>query len=226
MVMPNRWRTCMREWIYARTTDWRFYLFWICTLPVVLLVRATATGNLGANPLETIRDTTGIWTLRFLLVTLAITPVRRITGWHTVIRARRMLGLFAFFYSVLHFVSYIWLDQFFALDGMIDDLTKRPFIMAGYASFVVLIPLAVTSTKEWIGRLGGKRWQLLHRLIYFSAAAGVVHYFWRVKLNVQSPMIYGVLLGTLLLARLGRSLPPRKTAAEAQILQAKPSRWR
>jgi sulfoxide reductase heme-binding subunit YedZ len=199
----------MREWIYARTIDWRFYLFLTCTLPFALLVRATANGNLGPNPLETIRDTTGIWTLRFLVVTLAITPVRRITRWHLIIQARRMLGLFAFFYAVLHFVSYVWLDQFFALDGMIDDFAKRPFIMAGYASFVALIPLAVTSTKKWIGRLGGKRWQLLHRLIYFSAAAGVVHYFWRVKLDVQSPMIYGVLLGTLLLARLRRSTPAR-----------------
>jgi methionine sulfoxide reductase heme-binding subunit len=196
----------MREWIYARTTDSRFYLFLTCTLPAALLLRATATGNLGANPLETIRDTTGIWTLRFLLVTLAITPVRRIIGWHKIIRARRMVGLFAFFYAVLHFVSYVWLDQFFALHGMIDDLMKRPFIMAGYASFVVLVPLAVTSTKKWILRLGGKRWQLLHRLIYFSAAAGVVHYFWRVKLDVQSPIIYGLLLGTLLLGRLRRSI--------------------
>jgi methionine sulfoxide reductase heme-binding subunit len=213
----------MREWIYARTTDSRFYLFLTCTLPAVFLVRATATGNLGANPLETIRDTTGIWTLRFLFVTLAITPVRRITGWHKIIRARRMLGLFAFFYAVLHFVSYVWLDEFFALDGMIDDLTKRPFIMAGYASFVVLIPLAVTSTKKWIWRLGGKRWQLLHRCIYFSAAAGVVHYFWRVKLDVQSPIIYGLLLGTLLLARLERSILVRKRAtAEAQIYDSKP----
>jgi methionine sulfoxide reductase heme-binding subunit len=217
----------MREWIYARTTDWRFYLFLTCTLPAALLVRATASGHLGANPLETIRDTTGIWTLRFLLVTLAITPVRRITGWHKIIRARRMLGLFAFFYAVLHFVSYVWLDQFFALDGMIDDLTKRPFIMAGYASFVVLIPLAVTSTKKWIGRLGGKRWQLLHRLIYLSAAAGVVHYFWRVKLDVQSPIIYSAALGTLFLARLRSSILARKrAAAEAQILYAKPFRWR
>jgi sulfoxide reductase heme-binding subunit YedZ len=217
----------MREWIYARTTDSRFYLFLTCTLPAALLVRAIATGNLGANPLETIRDTTGIWTLRFLLVTLAITPVRRLTGWHKIIQARRVIGLCAFFYAVLHFVSYVWLDQFFALDGMIDDLTKRPFIMAGYASFVVLIPLAVTSTKKWIWRLGGRKWQLLHRLIYFSAAAGVVHYFWRVKLDVQSPVIYAVLLGTLLLARLPRSILERKrAAAEAQILQAKSSRWR
>jgi len=213
----------MREWICAKTTDWRSYLFLTCTLPAALLVRATATGNLGANPLEAIRDTTGIWTLRFLLVTLAITPVRRIIGWHKIIRARRMVGLFAFFYAVLHFVSYVWLDQFFALHGMIDDLMKRPFIMAGYASFVVLIPLAVTSTKKWIWRLGGKRWQLLHRCIYFSAAAGVVHYFWRVKLDVQSPIIYGLLLGTLLLARLERSILVRKRAtAEAQIYDAKP----
>ena len=196
----------MREWICAKPTDWRSYLFLTCTLPAALLVCATATGNLGVNPLETIRDTTGIWTLRFLLVTLAITPVRRIIGWHKIIRARRMVGLFAFFYAVLHFVSYVWLDQFFALHGMIDDLMKRPFIMAGYASFVVLVPLAVTSTKKWILRLGGKRWQLLHRLIYFSAAAGVVHYFWRVKLDVQSPIIYGLLLGTLLLGRLRRSI--------------------
>ncbi|HMF02290.1 MAG TPA: protein-methionine-sulfoxide reductase heme-binding subunit MsrQ [Terriglobia bacterium] len=217
----------MREWIYARATDSRFYLFLTCTLPAALLVRAIATGNLGANPLETIRDTTGIWTLRFLLVTLAITPVRRLTGWHKIIQARRVIGLCAFFYAVLHFVSYVWLDQFFALDGMIDDLTKRPFIMAGYASFVVLIPLAVTSTKKWIWRLGGRKWRLLHRLIYFSAAAGVVHYFWRVKLDVQSPVIYAVLLGTLLLARLPRSILERKrAAAEAQILQAKSSRWR
>ena len=194
----------MREWIYAGTTNWRFHLFLVCTLPAALLARAIANGDLGPNPLETIRDTTGIWTLRFLIFTLAITPLRRLTRWREIIRARRMLGLFAFFYAALHFVSYVWLDQFFAFDGMIDDLKKRPFIMAGYASFVVLIPLAVTSTKTWIGRLGGKRWQLLHRLIYFSAAAAVLHYFWRVKLDVQSPVLYGALLGTLLLARLVR----------------------
>jgi methionine sulfoxide reductase heme-binding subunit len=192
----------MPEWIFAKITDWRLYLFLACTIPAALLFWAIGTGDLGANPLETVRDTTGIWTLRLLLVTLAVTPLRRLSGWHGIIRARRMLGLFAFFYAALHFVSYVWLDQFFAIDGMIDDLTKRPFIMAGYMSFAVLIPLAVTSTKKWIGRLGGKRWQLLHRLIYVSAIAGVVHYFWRVKLDVQRPIIYGVLLGALLLTRL------------------------
>ncbi len=195
----------MREWIYARIIDWRLHLFLACTVPAAVLVWAIGNGDLGPNPLETIRDTTGIWTLRFLLVTLTITPLRRMTGWRGIIRARRMLGLFAFFYAALHFISYVWLDQFFAFDGMIDDLTKRPFIMAGYASFVVLIPLAITSTKKWIGRLGGRRWQLLHRLIYFSAAAGVVHYFWRVKLDVQRPIIYGALLSGLLFTRLIRT---------------------
>jgi len=180
----------------------QLYLFLACTVPAVQLFWAIGTGELGANPLETVRDTTGIWTLRFLLITLAITPIRRMSGWHGVIRARRMLGLFAFFYAALHFVSYVWLDQFFAIEGMIDDLSKRPFIMAGYASFVLLIPLAVTSTKKWIGRLGGKRWQLLHRVVYVSAIAGVVHYFWRVKLDVQRPIIYGLLLGALFLTRL------------------------
>src|SRR5437870_1730863 len=124
MVTRSRLPRCMPEWIYARTTDWRLYLFLAGMLPAALLVWAIGRSDLGANPLETIRDTTGIWTLRFLLVTLAITPLRRMTRWHGIIRARRMLGLFAFFYAVLHFVSYVWLDQFFAFGGMIDDLTK------------------------------------------------------------------------------------------------------
>ena len=176
-------------------------VFLACLVPLALLIWATVNGQLSANPLEDIRDTTGIWTLRFLVLTLIITPLRRITGWHAVIRLRRMIGLFAFFYALLHFVSYVWLDQFFAFDAMVDDLTKRPFIMAGYASFVLLIPLAVTSTKKWIARLGGARWQLLHRLIYVSAAAGVIHYFWRVKSDIRRPVAYGVVLAALLIIR-------------------------
>ena len=112
-----------------------------------------------------------------------------------------MFGLFAFFYAFLHFITYVWLDQFFAFDEMLGDLAKRRFIMAGYASFALLIPLAITSTKAWIGRLGGKRWQRLHRLIYISAAAGVLHYFWRVKLDVQRPIAYAVILVVLLAFR-------------------------
>jgi len=179
----------------------RWLLFLLCLLPAAALVWSIAAGDLGANPLEEIRDSTGIWTLRFLLMTLAITPLRRLTRWHNIIKIRRTLGLFSFFYAALHFISYVWLDQFFALSEMIKDLTKRPFIMAGYTSFVLLIPLAVTSTRKWILRLGGARWQLLHRLIYVSAAAGILHYFWRVKLDVRQPISYGIVLAVLLLLR-------------------------
>ena len=195
----------MPTWTSERTINTRYVrpaLFLLCLLPAAVLVWSIADGDLGANPLEAIRDSTGIWTLRFLLITLAITPLRRLTKWHNIIRIRRMLGLFSFFYATLHFVSYVWLDQFFALNEMIKDLTRRPFIMAGYASFVVLIPLAVTSRRKWIQRVGGKRWQLLHRLIYLSAVAGIVHYFWRVKLDLRRPIIYAIVLMVLLMLRL------------------------
>jgi sulfoxide reductase heme-binding subunit YedZ len=176
-------------------------LFVLCLIPAAALVWSIAAADPGPNPLEAIRDSTGIWTLRFLLLTLAITPLRRLTKCYWIIKVRRMLGLFAFFYAMLHFVSYLWLDQFFDLGEMARDLTKRPFIMAGYAGFVVLIPLAITSTPKWIHRLGGERWQLLHRLIYVGAAAGVLHYFWRVKLDAQRPIIYGLVLAILLMLR-------------------------
>src|SRR5207244_1676927 len=173
-------------------------VFLLCLAPMALLALAIVNGQLSANLLEDIRDTTGIWTLRFLILTLSITPLRRLTGWHGIIRFRRMLGLFAFFHGVLHFITYVWLDQFFAFGAMLEDLTKRRFIMAGYVSFALLIPLAVTSTRKWIAKLGGKRWQMLHRLIYASAAAGVIHYFWRVKLDVQRPLLYAGILALLL----------------------------
>lgn len=194
----------MPAWICERIIDTRYarlMYFVLCLIPAAALVWSIAAGDPGANPLEAIRDSTGIWTLRFLLLTLAVTPLRRLTKWHSIIKTRRMLGLFAFFYAMLHFVSYIWLDQFFDIGEMVKDLTKRPFIMAGYASFVVLIPLAMTSTRKWILRLGGERWQLLHRLIYIGAVAGVLHYFWRVKLDVQLPIFYGVVLAILLMLR-------------------------
>jgi methionine sulfoxide reductase heme-binding subunit len=201
--MQNKWHICMPAWIFKRISKLKAIVFVACLIPITLLVWAAATQQLSANPLEDIRDTTGIWTLRLLIATLCITPIRRLTGWHELIRLRRMLGLFAFFYGVLHYVSYVWLDEFFNITSMAEDLMKRPFIMAGYASFAMLVPLAVTSTKKWIVRLGGRRWQLLHRLIYLSTAAGIAHYFWRVKLDVQAPIIYGLVL-TLLLAARGR----------------------
>ncbi|PYS05405.1 MAG: sulfoxide reductase heme-binding subunit YedZ [Acidobacteria bacterium] len=173
-------------------------VFLICLVPMVWLAWDTVSGNLTANWLEDFRDRTGIWTLRFLMITLSVTPLRRITGWHSLIRFRRMLGLFTFFHSFLHFITYIWLDQFFAFDEILKDITKRPFIISGFAGFFLLIPLAITSTKKWIGRLGGKRWQMLHRFIYVSAVAGVLHYYWRVKLDVRDPVAYGVLLAVLL----------------------------
>ena len=193
----------MPAWIFKRISKLKAIVFVACLIPITVLVWAAASQQLSANPLEDIRDTTGIWTLRLLIATLCITPIRRLTGWHGLIRLRRMLGLFAFFYGVLHYVSYVWLDKFFNITSMAEDLMKRPFIMAGYASFAMLVPLAVTSTKKWIVRLGGRRWQLLHRLIYLSTAAGIAHYFWRVKLDVQAPIIYGLVL-TLLLAARGR----------------------
>ena len=201
--MQNKWHICMPAWIFKRISKLKAIVFVACLIPITVLVWAAASQQLSANPLEDIRDTTGIWTLRLLIATLCITPIRRLTGWHGLIRLRRMLGLFAFFYGVLHYVSYVWLDKFFNITSMAEDLMKRPFIMAGYASFAMLVPLAVTSTKKWIVRLGGRRWQLLHRLIYLSTAAGIAHYFWRVKLDVQAPIIYGLVL-TLLLAARGR----------------------
>jgi sulfoxide reductase heme-binding subunit YedZ len=186
----NRW------WIFKPA------IFLLCLVPTFWLSWDTFTGQLSANPIEDLRNRTGIWTLRFVMITLSITPLRRITGWQTLIRFRRMLGLFAFFYSFLHFITYIWLDQFFDFHAIVDDITKRPFIIAGVLSFVLLIPLAITSTNKWIGRLGGKQWQMLHRLIYISSAAGVLHYYWRVKLDVSRPIAYAVVLAFLLALRL------------------------
>ena len=150
--------------------------------------------HLGANPIEVITHATGDWTLRFLLITLSITPIRKLTGRLWLIRYRRMFGLFAFFYGTLHFLTYIWLDKFFDLHEMLHDIAKRQFITVGFTGFVLLIPLALTSTTGWIRRLGGKRWQALHRLIYFSAIAGVIHYWWLVKADIHLPLEYGVIL--------------------------------
>src|SRR5262245_54605442 len=143
-------------------------VFILCLVPAVWLIVAGLTDRLSANPIRDITEQTGTWTLRLLLVTLCVTPIRKLTGWHNVIKYRRMLGLFASFYGFLHFLTYVWLDQFFMLSDILKDVSKRPFITAGFAGFVVMIPLAVTSTKKWIARLGGKRWQLLHRLTYIS----------------------------------------------------------
>jgi sulfoxide reductase heme-binding subunit YedZ len=159
-----------------------------------------APEHLGVNPAETLQLETGIWALRFLLATLAVTPLRRLTGWHPIIQFRRMLGLFAFFYACLHLMTYVVLDRYFDLSGVWEDVVKRPFITAGMLAFVLMIPLAITSTKGWIRRLG-RRWQLLHRLVYFSAAAACVHFIWKVKVPVGEPVYYAAILGVLLAFR-------------------------
>ena len=184
-------------------------VFILCLLPAVLLIWNAVAGNLSANPIDDITDTTGRWTLRFLLITLAIRPLRQLTNWSAAIRYRRMLGLFAFFYGAIHFTTYIWLDQFFDIAEILKDVPKRPFISAGFTAFACMIPLAVTSTRKWIGRLGGKQWQLLHRLIYLSAAAGVLHYLWIVKADTLRPAAYGTALSVLLGYRLIVYFKPR-----------------
>jgi len=173
-------------------------VFLACLMPVVWLVTAALTDDLSANPIRDITEETGTWALRFLLITLCVTPLRRLTSWNGAIKYRRMLGLFAFFYGFLHFLTYVWLDQFFSLLDIVQDVYKRPFITAGFSGFVVMIPLAITSTKKWIARLGGKQWQLLHRLTYVGAIAAVVHYLWLVKADTRRPLAYGFLLSLLL----------------------------
>ena len=166
--------------------------------------------NLGANPIEFITRNLGEWTLIFLMITLAVTPLRRLSGWQWLIKLRRMLGLFAFFYAALHFVTYIWLDQFFDLQDIVKDVIKRPFITVGFAAFLCLIPLAVTSTNAMVKRLGGKRWQSLHRLVYAIGILGVVHYWWLVKKDIREPLLYAAILSLLLGLRIYWRLQKRQ----------------
>ncbi|MBZ5646419.1 MAG: sulfoxide reductase heme-binding subunit YedZ [Acidobacteriia bacterium] len=183
-------------------------VFLACLGPLVRLVWKGVQGTLGANPIEFITRSTGEWVLVFLMATLAITPLRKLTGIADLIRFRRMLGLFAFFYGVLHLTTYVWLDQNFNFAGMVPDVYKRPFITAGFSAFVLMLPLAFTSTRGWIGRLGGKRWQTLHRLIYFSALAGVIHFLWLVKRVTVKPQTYAVIFAILMLSRLALWIVP------------------
>jgi len=169
--------------------------------PLARIVFKGLTNDLGANPIEFITRSTGEWVLVFLMATLSITPLRKLTGIAELIRFRRMLGLFAFFYGCLHLTTYVWLDQDFNFAGMVPDIYKRPFITAGFTAFMLMLPLALTSTRGWITRLGGRRWQNLHRLIYFSALAGVIHFLWLVKRVTIRPQTYAVIFAALMLAR-------------------------
>ena len=179
-------------------------LFVAACMPFLRLVIFTITDQLGANPVEFITRNTGDWTLYFLCITLAVTPLRRLTGWNWLVRLRRMLGLFAFFYVSLHFLTFLWFDHFFDVEAMLKDVVKRPFITVGFGAFVLLIPLAATSTNAMIKRLGGKRWQVLHRLIYLIAPLGILHYWWMKagKNDFSQPIVFGLIVAVLLLLRL------------------------
>ena len=187
-------------------------IFLAALIPLERLVWKALHDGLGANPIEVITHSTGDWTLIFLLITLSVTPLRRLTRQYWLIGLRRMFGLFAFFYGCLHLTTYVWLDKFFDVNAMLADVAKRRFITAGLAGFVLMIPLALTSTKGWIRRLGGKRWQALHRLIYLSAAAGVIHYIWLVKADLRAPLSYAFVLLVLLGYRIIASIASRAKA--------------
>jgi len=188
--------------------------------PFAWLVWAAFSGGLGVNPVETITLTSGIWTLRFLVLTLLVSPLRWVTGWNPVILFRRMLGLFAFFYGTLHFLTYFILDHSLRFDGLWEDIVLRPYITAGFTAFVLMIPLAVTSTQGWIRRMGGRKWNLLHRLVYASAVLGVLHYWWKVKLDLTDPMVYAAIVAVLLGARVWKWAATRAAMTPARAARA------
>jgi sulfoxide reductase heme-binding subunit YedZ len=193
-------------------------VFPLCLGPAGVLTWKAFHDLLGANPVDVITRATGRWTLTFLLITLAITPLRKLSRLPWMIRFRRMLGLFAFFYGSLHLMTYVWLDKFFNVPEMLHDIAKRRFITAGMTAWALMLPLALTSTAGWIRRLGGKRWQKLHRLIYLSAAAGVVHFIWLVKADIRRPLTYGAVLAALLAFRVlvwGMAKARSRAAAQA-----------
>ena len=192
-------------------------VFLAALVPLGVIAAAAVWGDLGSNPVETLIHHFGEWALRLLLVTLAVTPVRRLTGWNEAVRLRRMLGLFAFFYAALHLATYAVLDRSLLIEEVLDDLTKRPYVIVGFSAFVLLVPLAATSTNGMVRRLGGRRWRRLHRIVYLAAAGGVVHFWWLVKADVRAPLIYGAILALLLLLRLPPAIP---------FLRALPARLR
>jgi methionine sulfoxide reductase heme-binding subunit len=188
---------------------------WVaCLLPAAALVYRGFNGRLTANPIEYLTLQTGFWALTLLMVTLAITPLRRVTGWNRVVRFRRLIGLFAFFYASIHLLIYITLDRFFAFDEIGADILKRPYITVGFLAFLLLVPLAITSTRSWIRRLG-RRWLLLHRLVYPAAALAVLHFYWKKasKADVSEPLLFAGILGTLLLFRIAHRFARRQRAA-------------
>jgi len=181
---------------------WKPVVFIACLLPAVLVVTDAfgITGHLGANPVEAIQDRFGNWALRFIMITLAVTPLRRMTGWNWLVRFRRMLGLFAFFYVLLHFLTWLILDQGLLMSAILEDIVERPFITIGFIALVLLTAMALTSTNGMRRRLG-RRWQKLHNSVYLVGILGVWHYWWQVKQDIAEPLVYAVILAILLGAR-------------------------
>ena len=177
------------------------FIFLLCLVPFAQLACNAYIGDLGVNPIDFITRFTGSWALIFLIGTLAVTPARRLTGWNDLIKLRRMLGLFAFAYALTHFATFLVLDHFFDWQAIGKDILKRPYVTAGFTAFVIMVPLALTSTAGMIRRLGGRRWQLLHRLTYVAAAAAVLHYWWLVKADVRRPETYALVIGLLFIFR-------------------------
>ncbi|MGA8143242.1 MAG: protein-methionine-sulfoxide reductase heme-binding subunit MsrQ [Candidatus Acidiferrales bacterium] len=199
------------------TSKWtKVAVFLLCLVPLGLLVLRGLHNDLTANAVQFVEHWTGDWTIRFLIITLAITPLRKTLRLPQLIRLRRMLGLFAFFYGCLHFSTWLALDRYFNWSEMLKDVAKRPFITVGFTGFVLMIPLAMTSTAGWIRRLGGKRWQLLHRAIYLSAIAGVIHYYWLVKSDIRKPLQYAAIVAILLAWRVGSWLINRRQGGHAR----------
>jgi len=181
------------------TSKWtKVLVFLICLVPLGILIREAFTGGLGSNPTQFLEHATGDWTLRFVAITLAVTPLRKILRQPLLIRFRRMFGLFAFFYGCCHFSVYLTFDQIFNLHGIWADVLKRRYITVGFTGFVLMIPLALTSTAGWIRRLGGRRWAMVHRAIYLTAVAGVIHFLWLVKSDIHLPLEYAAVMAILL----------------------------
>lgn len=188
-------------------------VFIVCLLPLIILGWQLYTGQLGANPIDEVADSTGEWSLRFLLITLMATPLKRLFGWAWAIRVRRMLGLYAFFYAGLHLFTYLWLDQFFDWGEIWLDILERPFITVGMLAFVLLLPLAITSNKFMVRRMR-RSWKQLHRLAYVIPALGVLHFWWLVKADVLEPLVYGVALVLLLGSRISAGIAVKNATRE------------
>lgn len=194
-------------------------LFVVCLMPLGLLIWRGFSGGLSANPIEFITHTTGWWTLAFLMITLSVTPARRMLDLPWLLRFRRMLGLYAFFYASLHFLTWLVVDQFFDWNAIAKDIVKRPYITVGFSAFVLLWPLAATSTNAMVRRLGAVRWQALHRLIYLIAILGVIHFWWLVKKDIREPALFAVILAVLLGVRVVFAWRKRVVTASARAHQ-------